>query len=89
MFEPIHGSAPKYKDTNQINPLAAICAVGMMLERLGEKEAAALIDNAIYETLASGKIKDLAAGKTGFATTEIGDMIVQYITIEPQIKRPR
>ncbi|MBC8231843.1 3-isopropylmalate dehydrogenase [bacterium] len=79
MFEPIHGSAPKYKGTNQINPLAGICAVGMMLGHLGEKEAAIAVDSAISETLASGKIKDLTAGKTGFTTTEIGDMIVGCI----------
>ncbi|MFQ6041427.1 MAG: 3-isopropylmalate dehydrogenase [Candidatus Poribacteria bacterium] len=79
MFEPIHGSAPKYKGTNQINPLAGICAVGMMLEYLGEEEASIMVDNAVSETLASGKIKDLTAGKTGFTTTEIGDMIVQMV----------
>jgi len=76
MFEPIHGSAPKYKDTNQINPLAGICAVGMMLGHLGETKAAAMVESAVSGTLASGKIKDLTAGKTGFTTTEIGDMIV-------------
>jgi 3-isopropylmalate dehydrogenase len=79
MFEPIHGSAPKYKGTNQINPLAGICAVGMMLGHLCEKEAAAMVDSAVSETLASGKIKDLTAGKTGFTTTEIGDMIAESI----------
>ena len=79
MFEPIHGSAPKYRDTNTANPLAAICAAGMMLDHLGEKEAAKLIDNAIAEALASGKIKDLAAGKMGLSTTEVGDLIAGYI----------
>jgi 3-isopropylmalate dehydrogenase len=38
MFEPIGGSAPKYKGLNKINPLAAICAAGMMLEYLGEED---------------------------------------------------
>lgn len=79
MFEPIHGSAPKYKGMNQINPLAAICAAGMMLKHLGEENAANLVDKAVAETLATGKIKDMAAGKTGFTTTEIGDMIVKRI----------
>jgi 3-isopropylmalate dehydrogenase len=79
MFEPIHGSAPKYRDTNQANPLAAICAAGMMLEHLGEKEAAKLIDNAIASALASGKIKDLAAGKMGMNTTEVGDLVASLI----------
>ena len=79
MFEAIHGSAPKYKGTNQINPLASICAIGMMLEHLGEQKAAALVDKAVSATLASGKIPDLSAGRTGFTTAEIGDMIVTGI----------
>lgn len=76
MFEPIHGSAPKYKGKNQINPLAAICAIGMMLDYLGEKRAAELIDKAVSDALASGKIKDLSAGRMGHTTTEVGDMVV-------------
>lgn len=79
MFEPIHGSAPKYRGKNQINPLAAICAVGMMLDHLGETEGAAAVDKAVSDTLASGKIPDLSAGRTGFTTTEIGDMIAEKI----------
>ncbi len=79
MFEPIHGSAPKYRDTNKANPLAAICAAGMMLDHLGEKEAAKLIDNAIANALASGKIKDLAAGKMGMSTAEVGDFVAELI----------
>lgn len=79
MFEPIHGSAPKYKGKNQINPIASICAVSMMLEHLGEKEASALVEKAISETLSSGKIESLSAGKMGFSTTEVGDMIVEKI----------
>jgi 3-isopropylmalate dehydrogenase len=79
MFEPIHGSAPKYKGKNQINPLAAICAVGMMLDYLDEKRAAELIDKAVSDTLASGKIKDLSAGRMGHTTTEVGDMIASRI----------
>lgn len=79
MFEPIHGSAPKYKGKNQINPIASICAVSMMLEHLDEKEASALVEKAISETLSSGKIESLSAGKMGFSTTEVGDMIVEKI----------
>ncbi len=79
MFEPIGGSAPKYTGKNVINPLAAICAGGMMLEMLGESEAATSIDKAVYSALASGKIKSLAAGKMGMSTTEIGDMIASSV----------
>src|SRR4030042_3107550 len=55
MFEPIGGSAPKYKGQNIINPLAAICAGGMMLDTLGEAEAGKAIDQSVSNSLASGK----------------------------------
>jgi 3-isopropylmalate dehydrogenase len=77
MFEPIHGSAPRYAGKNQINPIAAIAAAGMMLDYLGETEAGARVEKAIADLLASGKIKDLAAGKMGYATSEVGDMIAE------------
>src|SRR5512136_2845527 len=51
MFEPIGGSAPKYTGQNIINPLAAICAGGMLLETLGEEKAAAAVDKAVYDAL--------------------------------------
>jgi len=78
MFEPIHGSAPKYAGKNMANPLAAICAVQMMLEQIGEDEAARMVDNAIAKTLSSGKVKDLSA-RSGLHTDEIGNMVVRYI----------
>ncbi len=74
MFEPIGGSAPKYKGQNIINPLAAICAGGMMLEHLGEDEAGKTIERAAMEV--TGKhMKSLAAGKMGMSTTEVGDLV--------------
>ncbi|MBN1599956.1 MAG: 3-isopropylmalate dehydrogenase [Chitinispirillaceae bacterium] len=80
MFEPIGGSAPKYTGQNIINPLAAICSGGMMLETLGETNAAAAIDAAVTAVLASGKIKSLSAGKMGMGTREIGDMIASMVS---------
>ena len=79
MFEPIHGSAPRYTGKNQINPIAAISAAGMMLEYLGEAEGARLVDGAISDLLASEKIQDLAAGKMGYTTSEVGDMIAAAV----------
>ncbi len=79
MFEPIGGSAPKYTGKNVINPLAAIAAVQMMLEFLGEKEAGRLVEDAIIESLASGRVKSLSAGKMGMGTDEVGDMIADYV----------
>jgi 3-isopropylmalate dehydrogenase len=76
MFEPIGGSAPKYKGQNVINPLAAICAGGMMLEHLGEDSAGKTIEKAVMEV--TGKhIKSLAAGKMGMGTAEIGDLVAK------------
>jgi 3-isopropylmalate dehydrogenase len=79
MFEPIGGSAPKYTGLNVINPLAAICAGGMMLDTLGEPEAAKAIDTAVNTALSSGKIKSMSAGKMGMGTTQIGDLIASLI----------
>lgn len=77
MFEPIGGSAPKYAGKNAINPLACICAGGMLFETLGETTAASAIDKAVYDALAGGKIKSLSAGKMGMSTTEVGDLVAE------------
>jgi len=74
MFEPIGGSAPKYTGKNVINPLAAICAAGMMLESLGEVKAAAAIEKAVIK-IVNTKLQSLAAGKMGYSTKEIGDLV--------------
>jgi 3-isopropylmalate dehydrogenase len=79
MFEPMGGSAPKYKGQNIINPLAAICAGGMMLDTLGESDAAKAIDQSVSNSLASGSIKSLAAGKMGMGTSQVGDFIAKGI----------
>ncbi|MCB4790464.1 MAG: 3-isopropylmalate dehydrogenase [Elusimicrobia bacterium] len=79
MFEPIGGSAPKYTGKNVINPLAAICAGGMMLEVLGLKESGKRIEGAVINALSSGKIKSLSAGKMGLSTTQVGDLIANSL----------
>ena len=78
MFEPIHGSAPKYAGTNRANPLAAICAMQMLLEHTGHGEAASRVERAISETLAAGHIPDLSAGRCP-PTSAIGDMIATAV----------
>jgi len=78
MFEPMGGSAPKYTGKNVINPLAAIMAGAMMLEFIGEKDAAIKIENAVKKALKKD-IKSLDAGKMGMGTKEVGDLIVRYI----------
>jgi 3-isopropylmalate dehydrogenase len=73
MFEPIHGSAPKYKGQDKANPIAAILAGAMMLEHVGEREAAARIEKVVADLLGSGKIPSLQAG--AMRTSEIGDLV--------------
>jgi len=74
MFEPIGGSAPKYTGKNVINPLAAICAAGMMLEYLGEEEAGNMLERSVMKVTGE-KLKSLSAGKMGYSTSEVGDLV--------------
>ncbi len=78
MFEPIGGSAPKYTGQNIINPLAAIMAGQMMLDVLGETQAAAAIEAVVMKVVAE-KLKSLSAGKMGYSTTEVGDLVAGLI----------
>ena len=78
MFEPIGGSAPKYTGKNIINPIAAISAAQIMLETLGEPIAASLIEESIIRVLRDD-LKDVAAGKMGYSTQEVGDLVINYI----------
>lgn len=75
MFEPIGGSAPKYTGKNVINPLAAICALGMLLENIGEETAGKAVEDSVIRVV-QAKIKSLAAGKMGYSTQEVGDLVV-------------
>jgi 3-isopropylmalate dehydrogenase len=77
MFEPIGGSAPKYTGKGIINPVAAILAVHMMLQVLGEDEAADAVESSVIQVIA--KMKSMNAGQTGFSTSEIGDMVAEGI----------
>ena len=78
MFEPIGGSAPKYTGQGQINPVAAIVAAQMMLDYLGENAAAARLLGAIRDVVKE-KLISLDAGKMGYSTTEVGDLVVRYL----------
>jgi isocitrate/isopropylmalate dehydrogenase len=66
VFEPTHGSAPKYVGMNKVNPIATILAAKMMLEWLGEKDKARTIEEAVAEVLKEGKAKTYdMGGNTG------------------------
>ncbi len=77
MFEPIGGSAPPWTGRNGINPLAAIGAVQMMLEHLGETDAAKVIEDGI--AYAVSQMKGMAAGEMGMGTDAVGDMVANYV----------
>ena len=78
MFEPIGGSAPKYTGMGVVSPLAAISACQMMLEHLGEAKAAGGIEEAIMKVV-QRDVKSLNAGKMGYTTSQVGDLVVKYI----------
>ena len=78
MFEPIGGSAPKYTGLNKINPLAAISAVQMMFDYLEEETSSAILLEAIKRVV-KDDVKSLSAGKMGYGTREVGDLVARYI----------
>jgi 3-isopropylmalate dehydrogenase len=75
MFEPIGGTAPEHAGRGTINPLAAVGAVEMLLENLGEREAAGRVDAGIR--FACSKLHSMRAGQMGFTTSEVGDLVVE------------
>ena len=78
MFEPIHGSAPKYSGKGVVNPVASIEAMRMMLEHLDLGIAAENVRNAVQSVLADGKVRTRDMG--GNATTEeMGDEIASRV----------
>jgi 3-isopropylmalate dehydrogenase len=78
MFEPMGGSAPKYTGQGVINPIAAINAMAMLLEQAGQSAAADRITKSI-EVVTGTKMKSQAAGKMGFSTSEVGDLVVEHL----------
>ena len=78
MFEPIHGSAPKYKGMNVANPLATIWAGALMLEEIGEKKAASAIVDTIAKVVKEGKVRTKDLGGSN-STREMGDAVVERL----------
>ncbi len=78
MYEPMGGSAPKYTGQNVINPIAAIGAMAMLLEHSGQAAAAARIMKAI-QIVTGTKMKSQSAGKMGYGTREVGDLVVSLL----------
>ena len=78
MFEPIHGSAPKHAGKNTASPLGAILAVSMMLDFLGETNAAMQIESAVRRLLTQGDIPSLDT-RSGIGTSQMGDKVLAQI----------
>lgn len=78
MFEPIHGSAPKYKGMNKVNPIATIWAGSMLLEHLGERAAAEDVIRAIEMNIKRGKVRTYDMGGSS-TTSEVGDDIAAIV----------
>ncbi len=78
MYEPMGGSAPKYTGQNVINPIAAISAISMLLEHSGQPSAGARIMKAIQHVTGT-KMKSQSAGKMGYGTREVGDLVCEAL----------
>ncbi|HEX9941262.1 MAG TPA: 3-isopropylmalate dehydrogenase [Thermoanaerobaculia bacterium] len=80
MFEPVHGSAPKYAGTGRANPVGAILSAALMLDYLGHGEACRVIDEAVARSLHEGQTTpDLGGSMT---TSEVGDLIARAASRE-------
>jgi 3-isopropylmalate dehydrogenase len=89
MFEPIHGSAPKYRGLNKANPLATIMAVSMLLDHVGEARAARAVEGAVVNLLGAGKIQSLQAGvlPTDAVGTMVADEVRRPAAVTPSADR--
>ncbi len=82
MYEPMGGSAPKYTGQGVINPMAAIGAMAMLLEHTGQPAAGQRVMTAIQRVTGT-RMKSQAAGKMGFSTSEVGDLVVEAMAGSP------
>ena len=84
LFEPTHGSAPKYKGLNKVNPTALILSGMLMLKHIGEKDAADRLEKAVAAVIAEGKdvtydMKPDRDDPTAVGTSEMADAIIQKL----------
>lgn len=85
VFEPTHGSAPRYAGTNKVNPMAMMLSAVMMLRHLGEGKAADLVEKAIAEVVREGKslTYDMKAEDVGdsVGTSQVADVIIEKMNV--------
>jgi 3-isopropylmalate dehydrogenase len=78
LFEPIHGSAPKYAGRNVANPIATVMAVAMMLDFLGEARASRRIEDAVAGLLRTKRLPSLGTD-SGMSTSQVGDLVLEAL----------
>ena len=78
VFEPTHGSAPKYAGQYKVNPIATILSVKMMLDWLGETEKGAALEKAVAAVIKEGKVRTYDMGGTS-STLEMGEAIAEKL----------
>jgi 3-isopropylmalate dehydrogenase len=83
VFEPTHGSAPKYAGLNKVNPIATILAAKMMLDWLGEKEKATSLEKAVAEVVAEGQVRTYDLGGCS-TTTEMAQAVAAKLVGKPK-----
>ncbi|MDH3743855.1 MAG: 3-isopropylmalate dehydrogenase [Acidobacteriota bacterium] len=77
MFEPVHGSAPKYAGKDVANPVAAVLSVAMLLEHLGHAEAASAVEEAVSVSIRKDVTTADLGGTAG--TTQVGDYLASLV----------
>jgi len=82
VFEPTHGSAPRYAGQNKVNPMAMMLSGVLMLRHLGEKEAADQVERAIAQVIAEGKsvtydMKPNRNDPTAVGTSQVADAVIE------------
>ena len=86
VFEPTHGSAPKYTGQNKVNPIAMMLSGMLMLRHLGERDAADRLEGAIAEVIREGRsvtydMKPTRDDPTAVGTSEVADAIVESMGV--------
>ena len=77
LFEPVHGSAPKYAGKNVANPVGAMLSAALMLDTVGWKDEAARIEAAVVDAVAAGQVTKDVGGSLG--TRETGDWVAARV----------
>ncbi|HBL29849.1 MAG TPA: 3-isopropylmalate dehydrogenase, partial [Acidobacteria bacterium] len=77
MFEPVHGSAPKYAGTGRANPMGAVLSSALMLDTLGHAEAGRALEDAVARAVREGQTTpDLGGSLT---TSQVGDLLARTV----------